>query len=201
MSLFPKGIDEALFQGAPPLLEKIIADSRKIGFQLWCWPQVGALLRAMAATKPGGRLLEIGTGTGVGTCWLLGGMDQQARLITVETNPKVEAVARSHLGADPRLTILLEDAAAIICREPQSSFDLIFADGAVGKYSLLDETLALLRPGGIYICDDIKPHPMWPPEHAARVPPFAEALVARAGFRRTYLDWSSGVVMLVKSGA
>jgi predicted O-methyltransferase YrrM len=192
-------VDEAAFQPPPKALEAIIADTRKIGFMSWCWPQVGALLRVMAALKPGGWLLEIGTGTGVGTCWLLDGMDAAAKLLTVDINPKVQAVAHEHLGTDPRLTTLCEDAGAVIRREPQNSFDLIFADGGAGKHVLLDETLALLRPGGIYICDDTKPHPMWPPEHAVKIPPLMEALAARRDFRRVYIDWSSGVVVMVKS--
>jgi predicted O-methyltransferase YrrM len=142
-------MDETAFQPPPSSLETIIADTRKLGFQSWCWPQVGALLRLMAALKPGGRLLEIGTGTGVGTCWLLDGMDAAARLVTVDIDPKVQAIARSHLGADPRLTILCEDGGGVIRRERPNSFDLVFADGGAGKHVLLDEALALLRPGGI----------------------------------------------------
>lgn len=159
---------------------------------------VGALLRVMASLKPGGRLFEIGTGTGVGTCWLLDGMDAAARLTTIDINPKVQAVGRSHLETDHRLTVLCEDAGAVIRREPPHSYDLIFADGGAGKQALLDETLALLRPGGIYICDDMKPHPLWPPEHAAKTPPLIKVLAARQDFRRVYIDWSSGVVVMVK---
>jgi len=145
-------------------------------------------------------MLEIGTGTGVGTCWLLDGMNADARLITVDANPKVQAVARTHLGMDPRLTILSEDATETILREPPNSFDLIFADGGVGKHTLLAEALGMVRQGGIYICDDTKPHPLWPPEHAAKIPPLMEALAARQDFRRVYIDWSSGAVVMVKSG-
>jgi len=152
-------VDETAFQPPPKALEAIMAETRAIGFQNWCWPPVGALLRIMAALKPGGRLLEIGTGTGVGTCWLLDGMDASARLLTVDINPGVHAIAREHLGTDPRLTMLTEDAQATVRRELPNSLDLIFADGGVGKHIMLDETLALLRPGGIYICDDMKPHP------------------------------------------
>lgn len=194
-------MDETTFQPPPPRLEAILAETRKIGFQSWCWPQVGALLRVMASLKPAGRLLEIGTGTGVGTSWLLDGMDASARLTTVDINSKVQAVARTHLGEDPRLTILCEDAADVIRREPPNSFDLIFADGGAGKHRLLEEALALLRPGGIYLCDDTKPHPMWPPEHAVKIPPLMEALAARQNFRRVYIDWSSGVVVMVKLAA
>jgi predicted O-methyltransferase YrrM len=135
-------MDETTFQPPPKAHEAIIADTRKIGFLGWCWPPVGALLRVMAASKPGGRMLEIGTGTGVGTCWLLDGMDTEARLTTVGINPNVQAVARTHLGMDSRLTILSEDAAATIRRAPPNSFDLIFADGGAGKHTLLDEALA-----------------------------------------------------------
>ena len=191
-------MDETAFQPPPKPLDAIMAGTREIGFQGWCWPPVGALLRVMAALKPGGRLFEIGTGTGVGTCWLLDGMDAAARLLTVDINPTVQAIARSHLGTDPRLTMLCEDAAAVIRREAPNSFDLIFADGGAGKHTLLGEALALLRPGGIYICDDTKPHPMWPPEHAVKISPLMEALAARQDFRRVYIDWSSGVVVMVK---
>ena len=186
-------MDESAFQP-----QAIMVQTREIGFQSWCWPPVGALLRVMASLKPGGRLLEIGTGTGVGTCWLLDGMEATAQLLTVDINPVTQAIARSHLGRDPRLTILTEDARATVQREPPNSLDLVFADGGVGKHVLLDEMLALLRPGGIYICDDTKPHPMWPPEHAAKIPPLMEALAARQDFRRIYIDWSSGVVVMVK---
>lgn len=70
-------------------------------------PQTGALLAALAASKPGGRLLEIGTGTGLGTAWLLSGMDADARLDTVDTDAGVVAVARRHLAADSRVTFHL----------------------------------------------------------------------------------------------
>ena len=193
-------MDEATFQRPPQAYEAILADTRKIGFQSWCWPQMGALLRVLAATKPGGRMLEIGTGTGVGTCWLLDGMDAEARLTTVDVSPKVQAIAQTHLGMDTRLTILSEDGAATIGRQLPNSFDLILADGGAGKHTLLDEALALLRPGGIYICDDTKPHPLWPPEHAAKIPPLMEKLAARQDFRRLYIDWSSGAVVMVKAG-
>ena len=50
-------------------------------------PKTGALLAALAASKPGGRLLELGTGTGLGTAWLLSGMDADSHLDTVDTDP------------------------------------------------------------------------------------------------------------------
>src|SRR6478735_808350 len=86
-------INEEQFQPPPRRLASIMADTRKLGFMKWCWPQVGALLRLMASLKPGGRLVEIGTGTGVGTCWLLDGTDATAQLVTVDIDSKVQAIA------------------------------------------------------------------------------------------------------------
>src|SRR5262249_54434035 len=126
-------MDEDRFQPPPTGLAAVMADTRKLGFMLWCWPQTGALLRLMASLKPGGRLLEIGTGTGVGTCWLLDGMDTAAKLTTVDTNPKVQAVAQTHLGSDRRLTILCEDGAAVVKREAPGSPDPAFACRPTGE--------------------------------------------------------------------
>lgn len=71
----------------------------------------GSLLRTLAASRPGGRFLELGTGTGLASAWLLAGMDAGSRLVTVETEAPVLAVARHHLGSDGRVTFVEGDAA------------------------------------------------------------------------------------------
>jgi predicted O-methyltransferase YrrM len=42
-------------------------------------------------------MLEIGTGTGIGTSWLLDGMYAEAQLTTVDINPEIQAIAQKHL--------------------------------------------------------------------------------------------------------
>src|SRR5260370_21761265 len=101
-----------MFDPPPRALEAIMARTREIGFQSWCWPPVGGLLRVMASLKPGCRPLEVGTGTGVGTCWLLDGMDTTPRLLTCGSNTLTQAIARCHLPMDARLTLLAADARA-----------------------------------------------------------------------------------------
>ena len=49
-------------------------------------PKTGALLKTLAASRPAGRLLELGTGTGISAAWLLAGMDRAATLITVDND-------------------------------------------------------------------------------------------------------------------
>ena len=53
-------------------------DTEELGFTMASEPKTGALLAVLAASKPGGQFLELGTGTGLGTAWLLSGMDADA---------------------------------------------------------------------------------------------------------------------------
>ncbi|MBC7921673.1 MAG: class I SAM-dependent methyltransferase [Ferruginibacter sp.] len=158
----------------------------------------GSLLRTLAATKPGGTLLELGTGTGMGTCWLLDGMNESARLITVDNDEKPLSVARKHLGNDPRIEIHLDKGENVINGLPASSVDLIFADAWPGKYNHLEETLALLKVGGIYLIDDMLPQPNWPDGHREKADRLVEWLEANEELTITKLNWSTGLIIAVK---
>ena len=160
-------------------------------------PKVGALLATLAASKPGGRFLELGTGTGHGTAWLLAGMDAASRLETVDTDAEVVAVARRHLGADPRVTFRIMDGAEFLVQS-SDSFDLIYADAWPGKFSHLDKALSRLRTGGIYVIDDLLPQPNWPEGHAPKVPALIESLEQREGFITVKLAWASGLMLVVR---
>ena len=72
-SMFP---DRKQLDMTPPAqLAAIQAATETLGFDMPSIPQTGALLRALAASKPAARVLELGTGTGIATCWLLDGLD------------------------------------------------------------------------------------------------------------------------------
>src|SRR5215470_3052631 len=135
-------IDSSIFD-RPTALDAILRETADLGFSMASEPQTGSLLRTLAASKPGGRFLELGTGTGVATAWLLAGMDQASRLETVDNDPAVVAIARRHLGSDPRVTFHLDDAAAFIKRQRADSYDFVFADAWPGKFSHLEQALAL----------------------------------------------------------
>src|SRR3954447_9843777 len=97
----PALMDDTAIVRTPPVLAAIQAETARLGFSMASEPKTGALLAALSASKPGGRLLELGTGTGIGTAWLLSGMDATATLDTVDTGDAVVAIARRHLGGDP----------------------------------------------------------------------------------------------------
>ena len=154
----------------PAPLGTLTARTRELGFDMAYEPRTGALLRALAASKPAGHLVELGTGTGVGACWLLDGADAGAHLVSVDNDPVPQAVARDVLGNDPRLELVSADAADWLRARPARSADLVFADAWAGKFELLELSLGLLRPGGIWIGDDLLPQQNWPDGHAPRVP-------------------------------
>ncbi|WP_173038954.1 O-methyltransferase [Phytohabitans flavus] len=183
----------------PAALAGILADAEAREFVMSCEARTGSLLATLAASKPGGRLLELGTGTGAGAAWLLDGAEAGARLTTVEVDPDVQAVAVKHLGLDPRVTFVTADADEWLSTYDGEPFDLAFVDCIPGKFHRMDEVVALLKPGGLYIGDDLLPHPGWPAEHHDRVDAFVAGLPLVPGLRTTTLAWASGLVIGVKS--
>jgi predicted O-methyltransferase YrrM len=182
----------------PDAFDAVVRDTEASGFSMASEPKVGAFLAALAATKPGGRLLELGTGTGHGSAWLLSGMDRTAHLDTVDTDASVVAIARRHLGSDARITFHVVDGAEFITQAPRAQFDLIYADAWPGKFSHLDEALALLKPGGMYVIDDLLPQSNWPEGHAPKVPALIDDIERRAEFVTVKLAWASGLLVVVR---
>lgn len=189
--------DEACLRRPRPL-QTLIARTEALNFNMASEQHTGALLQVLAASKPGGKLLELGTGTGIGTSWLLSGMDEIATLTSVETDEQVQSVAHEILGSDPRLNLILEDGAGFICRQPENTFDLIFADAWPGKFELLEETLRLVKAGGFYLIDDLLPQPNWPAGHGSKVEMLLDQLCADTRFSMVPLTWSTGVAVLVR---
>jgi predicted O-methyltransferase YrrM len=185
----------------PDVLEAIERETCRLGFTMASEPKTGSLLRTLAASKPGGRFLELGTGTGVGTAWLLSGMDARSHLDSLDHDPHVLAVAQQHLGQDNRVTFHVMDGASFLEQSRPSSYDLIFADTWPGKFTHLDLALSLLRAGGLYVVDDLLPQASWPEGHAAKVPVLIADLEHQPDFLATRLAWVSGLMILVRTEA
>lgn len=181
----------------PAALAGIQEATGAIGFDMFSDSRTGSLLRTLAATKPKGTLLELGTGTGISTAWLLDGMDSDSTLLTVDNDKKAVAVAQEHLGGDSRVGFILMDGAS--CLKELSAdgrrFDLLFADTWPGKYTHLDEALRLVAVGGLYIVDDMQPQPNWPEDHPPKVAALIESLGAHPEFHITMLNWSTGILL------
>src|SRR5258708_32182807 len=95
-------MDDLAHLNPPAMLSAILDRTVSVGFSMPSEPRTGAILRVLAATKPGGHLLELGTGTGLSTAWLLDGMDQAATLASGHIGAKSQAVAREFPGGEAR---------------------------------------------------------------------------------------------------
>src|SRR3954468_1450572 len=65
-----------------------------------------SLLRTLAASKPAGNFLELGTGTGLSTAWILDGMDEKSSLTSIDSDGVFLAIANQFLGDDERLSLV-----------------------------------------------------------------------------------------------
>ncbi len=180
--------------------EEILRDSKAINFGMPSDMQTGALLSVLAASKPQARVLELGTGTGLGSAWLLEGMDDASVLISIEANREYQDVARRHLGHDARLQLVAGDALRFIEDHEGNAFDLIYADAMPGKYIGFGHSLRLLKRGGILVLDDILPQPNWPANHQAKVDSLLQTIdeLSPREFMSVKLRWYTGHILITK---
>ncbi|MFD8740080.1 O-methyltransferase [Streptomyces sp. NPDC059618] len=183
----------------PSSLPALRAAALAAGFTMSCDERTGSLLAALAAARPGGRVLELGTGVGEGAAWLLSGMDSASELVTVELDKAVQKNAQVQLESDPRVTFVAQDAGAWLQDYDGQPFDLVFADTWPGKFTHLEQALNLVAPGGTYLIDDLAPQPGWPPEHGAAVDRLVARLEEREDFRCVRMAWASGLLMAMRS--
>ncbi|MGW2401408.1 O-methyltransferase [Kitasatospora sp. NPDC001664] len=182
----------------PVSLAALREAAHRAGFTMSSEARTGALLATLAAARPGGRLLELGTGVGEGTAWLLDGMDEKASLVTVELDEELQAVAREQFAADSRVSFVRADGGAWLTEYQGPLFDLVFADTWPGKFTHLDRALELVAPGGCYLIDDLLPQPGWPAGHQEAVDALLAELAARPDFRSVRLDWAGGLLLAVR---
>lgn len=182
----------------PKAYGQIDEATRSSGFTMASDVLTGTLLRTLATAKPSGRFLELGTGTGLSTSWILDGMDGGSTLTSIDHDPKFLEVAQSFLGEDKRLNLVCEDGKNWVEGNKQERYDFIFADTWHGKYLLLEEVLAMVTPGGFYVIDDMLPQPNWPEGHDEKAIKLTQYLEARTDLTITKQDWATGIIIAVK---
>jgi len=115
-------------------------------------------LHVLAGAMRARRILEIGTGYGYSGIHLARAVPDDGLLFTFELNPARAAVARQHVaqaGLADRVNVLVGDASRLL-HKVAGPFDLIFQDGdKFGYEPMLDRIIALLRPNGVLITDNV----------------------------------------------
>jgi predicted O-methyltransferase YrrM len=120
--------------------------------------EVGALLRVLALAAAAEKILEIGTAVGYSGIWLAGALPPGGMLMTMEMDPERAREARGNFeraGCADRVSVIVGDAERMVAKVA-GPFDLIFQDGDKKLYlPLLDRLVALLRPGGLLVTDNV----------------------------------------------
>lgn len=157
-----------------------------------------SLLRTLASSKPGGKFLELGTGTGLSTSWILDGMDITSTLVSLDNDKTLLQIAKKFLGHDMRLNLVLSDGEKWVTANTAQRFDYVFADTWHGKYILLDQVLDMINKGGFYIVDDMLPQSNWPDGHNEKAINFVKHLEGRNDFNLVKQHWATGIIIAVK---
>ena len=190
-------MNDNVINGLPVAYKKISEATVEMQFNMSSDLYTGSLLKTLVASKPSGKFLELGTGTGLATSWIAAGMDETSSLLTIDNNSLLVDVAKRFLN-DRRIEFLAADAYEWLPLYKGEKFDLIFADAMARKYDLFEEAMRILKSGGFYIIDDMLPQPNWPEGHEKRVSEFIDQLETRNEIIITKMNWSTGVILVVK---
>jgi predicted O-methyltransferase YrrM len=189
---------EEINQLLPKTYEAILRATQGVGFTMASDILTCSLLRTLAASKPSCKFLELGTGTGLSTAWILDGMDATSTLVSIDNDPMLLKIAKDNLEFDARLNLVLTDAGKWIEENKHQKFDYVFADTWQGKYSMLDDVLAMLNKGGLYIIDDMLPQPNWPDGHQEKVTGLIKYLETKKDLLLTKQVWATGILVATK---
>lgn len=110
-------------------------------------PATGAALALAAAAGPAAQIIEIGTGTGVSSLWLLKGAPE-AQLTTIDEDLDHHQVARSILQGR-RVRFITGRAQDVLPRMNENAYDLVLVDADQHEVQdHFDTAMRLVRPGG-----------------------------------------------------
>jgi predicted O-methyltransferase YrrM len=119
-------------------------------------PAVGALLSLLAKLSGAKAVVEVGTGAGVSSLWLLSGMAEDGVLTTIDIEPEHQRIAKqafSEGGIGPSRTRLISGRAQeVLTRLADESYDLVFIDAdPIDQPDYVVEGVRLLRSGGAIV--------------------------------------------------
>lgn len=120
----------------------------------------GAALRMLAAMTQARSIVEIGTGTGLSALWLLQGLRADGQLTSIDVEGEHQRIAKEILaGVDAppgRVRLIAGRPAEILPRLADGAYDLVLLNVEPSTLNpMLDASLRLLRPGGIFAVSNI----------------------------------------------
>ncbi len=137
----------------------VLARARERGSELGAVPVLpgaGALMRVLAASVEARSAVEIGTGSGVGSLYLLAGMHPDGVLTTIDPEVENQRAAREAFAEagirSPRVRTIAGRPRDVVGRLTDHAYDLVsFPAQAPHALDLLEHARRLLRPGGVLV--------------------------------------------------
>ena len=191
-------------------LAVIAREGRAEGLPL-VYPDTGALLHTLARGSGAKRILEIGTAIGYSTLWMATALPADGALISMEYDAARAARARDHFAAAgyaDRVSVIVGDATRFL-HKVSGPFDLIFQDSDKKLYEpMLDRLVALLRPGGLLVADNILwngevipgyvANKKYSDEDTAAIVAFSKRLAADPRLYTSFLQVGDGVSVSIR---
>ena len=142
--------------------EEPLTQARERAAELGCAPigaGSGALLRFVARSIQAKHVVEIGTGTGVSSLYLLDGMAEDGVLTSIDIEVEHQRAAKETLSAAEipagRFRLIAGRAMEVLPRLTDGAYDMVLVDADKSEYTLyFEQALRLLRSGGIIAFDN-----------------------------------------------
>jgi predicted O-methyltransferase YrrM len=140
----------------------VLTQAREAAAEVGCVPVLpgsGALLTLLASVLKAETVVEIGTGTGVSSLYLLRGMSPTGILTTIDREAEHHRIARETLRtggfAPNRVRMITGEALTIVPRLADGGYDMVVVGGEVTEYpAYVDQSIRLLRAGGVLAIDN-----------------------------------------------
>ncbi|WP_084106043.1 O-methyltransferase [Demequina sp. NBRC 110056] len=142
--------------------DEVILAARDVADQLGCVPVLPGAARVLelVARMAGVRsAVEIGTGAGISTTYLLRGMGDVGVVTTIDVEAEHHKAARATLAsagfAPERARMITGRALEVLPRLTDAGYDLVLIDARKAEYpEYLEQALRLLKVGGIVAIDN-----------------------------------------------
>ncbi|MDC7119959.1 O-methyltransferase [Cellulomonas fimi] len=142
--------------------DDVLLRARERAAQLGCTPVLpgsGAALSVLAAAAQARAVVEVGTGAGVGSLYLLRGMPADGVLTTIDLEVEHQRAAKEAFAEEgvrgTRTRTISGRALDVLPRLTDGGYDLVFVDADKESYpGYVEQAVRLLRPGGVLAVDN-----------------------------------------------
>lgn len=122
-------------------------------------PGTGAYLRHLAQLLSAQSVVEVGTGSGVGSLWLLDGMIASGTLTSIDDEMEHSAIAKLAFAeaeiAAPRFRLITNVVMDVMTKLADRAYDLVvYRHNSEDLTYAITEAHRILRSGGVFVIDN-----------------------------------------------